>query len=500
MAHSPTWTDGIACIIYSHCTNCHNTNGIAPFSLLTYNDVYQNRLSVAASVAAKSMPPFPPSQEKQKYAHANTLSQHEIDEIADWVNNFAPLGNASQIPTPPVYNSSAQLSNPDLILQIPTYTVNTTTDLYRCFVMPLNNINSEFIQKIEVIPGNRDIVHHALIFQDTSLIPLNLDNADPLPGYSAFGSTGSPTSKLILGYTPGQGIFNYPQNFGAKVNPNSYIVIQIHYPSGVSNAIDSTKIRIKYGPSTLRNMQTSPILNHGSTLINGPLSIPANTVKTFYNQFAINTNITTTGVLPHMHLLGKKIKSYFVTPTNDTTILVDIPEWDFHWQGFYQFQKPIYIPTGSMIYGEATYDNTVNNPNNPNNPPLLVVKGEGTGDEMFLIYFNYAPYVAGDTNIIIDTSSHLLHDASCFIPTSTKEIDAISNIEIYPNPTYSNLYVSGLTQECLVSIYGLNGEMIISKKLTQNTPIKIENLPTGIYYAQIKLNNGEVLYKNFLKN
>ena len=122
-AHNPTWTDGIACIIYSHCTSCHNQNGIAPFTLMTYNDVFQNRFSIAASIQSKSMPPFPASQDKRKYAHANTLSDHEIDEIVDWVNNFAPLGDANNIPTPPIYASGYQITNPDFVGQIQTYTV-----------------------------------------------------------------------------------------------------------------------------------------------------------------------------------------------------------------------------------------------------------------------------------------------------------------------------------------------------------------------------------------
>jgi hypothetical protein len=64
------------------------------------------------------------------------------------------------------------------------------------FVIPVNNSSQQTIQSFEVSPGNREIVHHALVFQDTSLIPLTLDQNDPLPGYSAFGGTGSPTSKL----------------------------------------------------------------------------------------------------------------------------------------------------------------------------------------------------------------------------------------------------------------------------------------------------------------
>lgn len=118
-AHTPTWTDGIACIVYAHCTSCHNPKGIAPFSLTRYEDVFANRFSIAASVQAGSMPPFPPSQKNRKYAHANTLSAHEKQEILDWVNNFAPLGDVDNIPAPPVYNSNFQMNEPDLILQIP---------------------------------------------------------------------------------------------------------------------------------------------------------------------------------------------------------------------------------------------------------------------------------------------------------------------------------------------------------------------------------------------
>ena len=493
VAHNPTWTDGIACIIYSHCTSCHNPKGIAPFSLATYNDVYMNRYSVAASIQAGSMPPFPPSQKKQRYAHANTLSDHEIKEIADWVNNFAPLGDANAVPTPPTYNNGYSLVNPDVVLQIPTYTVNTTKDLYRCFVLPLNNSSAQFIRQIEVVPGSRDMVHHALIFQDTSQKPLNLDNADPLPGYTAFGGTGSSSSVLITGYTPGQALFEYPQGFGAKVNAKSYIIIQIHYPGGISNRKDSTQVRIKYGSGTLRNISTAPILNHAVSLKNGPLSIPPNVVKTFYAEYKINANATVTAVFPHMHLIGRSIKAYFVSPAKDTTWLVDIPEWDFHWQGFYGFQKPIYVPAGSTLYGEATYDNTTANPNNPNNPPITVNQGEGTADEMFLIYFNFTGYQPGDENIIIDTSSHYVHHASCFNTTGAYSFHQ-REIMLSPNPVQDYLSIRGPQGSFRASLYSGEGRVVLEQDVVKGTPLDMTALPAGVYYLRLQSEDSGVRY------
>lgn len=496
-AHSPTWTNGIACIIYSHCTNCHNQNGIAPFSLMTYNDVFQNRLSIAASVQAKSMPPFPASQGKRKYAHANTLSDHEIDEIVDWVNNFAPLGDAGSIPDPPTYTTGYQIKNPDFTGKIPTYTVTSNNDVYRVFVIPVNNTAQQTIQSIEVYPGNREIVHHALVFQDTSNIPYTLDQNDPLPGYSAFGGTGSSSSKLIYGYTPGQGAFSFAPGFGATMLPNSYIIIQMHYPAGVSGQVDSTQVRLVYGPSSLRNVSTTAVLNHNTSLTNGPLFIPANTVKTFYAKVNSMTNRTITGLMPHMHLIGKSIKAYCVTPTKDTIHLIDIPEWDFHWQYFYLFQKPVHIPAGSVIYGEATYDNTTNNPNNPNNPPKDVSKGEGTEDEMFIIYMNLSSYMPGDTSIVIDTSDHYIHHASCLQTTGLKNTQA-STVRVYPNPAKRVVYIDGIQGSYTAILYNTEGKKVLQQEMNPMHSISVEQIEPGVYYLQIRTSMREVHYRKVI--
>ena len=37
-------------------------------------------------------------------------------------------------------------------------------------------------------------------------------------------------------------------------------------------------------------------------------------------------------VFPHMHLLGKDLICYAVTPSNDTINLIKINNWNFEWQ------------------------------------------------------------------------------------------------------------------------------------------------------------------------
>lgn len=444
------------------------------------------------------MPPFPASQTHQKYARANTLTAGEIEAVVSWVNNDAPLGDAANVPSPPVYSSAYEITSPDFVATIPTYTVASDNDTYRMFVIPMNNADQKMIQRIEVVPGNRSIVHHALIFVDTSDVPMKLDLGDPLPGYSAFGGTGSASSRLVSGYTPGQTAFSFTAGFGAAVLPKSYLVIQMHYPGGIRGEKDSTQVRIQYGAPTLRSVTTLAALNHNTSLLNGPLFIPANTVKTFYSRVDNKVNRTLTAIMPHMHLLGRSIKAICVLPNKDTITLVDIKNWDFHWQYFYQFSKPLFIPAGSVIYGETTYDNTTNNPENPNNPPKDVSRGEGTEDEMMLIYMNLSNYQAGDTNIVVDTSAHYKHDVSCASTTDMKD-EYASAISLITIENGNAIIVSGVDSPFTARFYSYEGKVLKTIDAVSQSAIHVNDLPSGVYYLQIRVDTNNVVYKKYVK-
>ncbi len=58
-AQSPTWSGDVACLLYTHCTACHHDNGIAPFSLTTYNDAFTHMAVISSDVNNHIMPPYP---------------------------------------------------------------------------------------------------------------------------------------------------------------------------------------------------------------------------------------------------------------------------------------------------------------------------------------------------------------------------------------------------------------------------------------------------------
>ncbi len=489
-AQTPTWADNIACILYTRCTSCHHTGGIAPFPLMDYNDAYNNRNNIMMNVINGIMPPWPPDKNYQEYAHERVLSQQEVDLITDWVNNNAPMGNISNAPAPPVYNGIAQIANPDLSVIMPAYTVPViTSDLYRCFVIPNVNTADEFITALEVLPGNSQVVHHVLVFSDTSQTCINLDLADPGPGYTNFGGVGSTTAMLLGAWVPGSQVYYPPQNMGMFLNANSHIILQVHYPLGSSGQVDSTRVNMEItnNPAT-RSIYIYPILNHYATMTNGPLFIPADSVKTFHEQYTMPVDATFLTVAPHMHLIGTSIISYGVSPAGDTIKFINIPEWDFHWQGGYSFRQPFKIPASTILHATAVYDNTVNNPHNPNNPPADIYEGEATTDEMMLVYFYFTAYQAGDQNIVIDTSTAVQTYNNCSFALNVNTGNVPSNgLYIYPNPAKNNIKIYlPFNEPCVISIYTSEGKKLHSFKNNPSSAVIDAQLHIpGVYLIKV---------------
>jgi hypothetical protein len=486
-AHTPTWTKDIATIIYKNCSNCHRSGGLAPFSLMSYDDTYNNRYSLNASVSKKTMPPWPPDTKYSRLAHERVLSDDEIHLIGEWVTNNAPFGNVSEEPAKPVFVSNEVITNPDVSFTIPEITLNTTQDIYMCFPLPSGMTVDKFINGFECIPGNSEVVHHVLVYQDTSNQCFTLDAQYPGPGYLSFGGVGINNARLIGGWVPGTTPTFYPTGMGVRFPKNTNIIIQVHYPKGIVNKKDKTKINLKFNTAANnRELYILPLLNHTTNLTNGPLVIPANTIKTFNNQQKVALNISLLGVAPHMHLIGKNIKAYVVSVNNDTTNLINIDNWDFHWQGFYQFPKIKKIATGSTLFGQATYDNTTNNYRNPSNPPKLVQLGEQTTDEMFLVFFTFLAYQNGDENIVIDSTS----------TTATSEPTQKVSLKLYPNPTKNTLQLElnmPSSASSSIDVYNISGQLV--KKISNNyqlyngfNQIQIDNsdLTNGTYFIKLK--------------
>ena len=287
---------------------------------------------------------------------------------------------------------------------------------------------------------------------------------------------------------------------GVKIPAGANIVLQVHYPATSNGQQDQTKVNIKFATGTVREVSIATPLRHGA-LNEGPLIIPANTTRTFTSNYLIPAaNLTILDVAPHMHLLGKSIKAWAVTPLGVTIPLIDIPEWDFHWQGFYDFRQLVKIPAGSMLYGAATYDNTTANPNNPNNPPQIVTVGEATDEEMMLIYFSYTIHYPGDENIVIDTSTVVQTHNNCdFRVVGMEDGPDMPRLLSYPNPT-DGLLQLGIPESFtgLIRVTDPLGRAVLSAPYTGRA-IDLSGLVNGMYHVTIETEGGSSTSKVLLQ-
>jgi hypothetical protein len=78
-----------------------------------------------------------------------------------------------------------------------------------------------------------------------------------------------------------------------------------------------------------------------------------------------------------MHTLGTKAKLEIERKAGSTECMLDIPRWNFHWQGQYGFKESKVVTAGDRIAVECHWDNSLPGAKN-------VTWGEGTGDEMCL--------------------------------------------------------------------------------------------------------------------
>jgi hypothetical protein len=500
---SQTWSGGVAEIFYNKCAQCHHDGGIGGFALTTFSEVNPMINQITAAIASDEMPPWPPDNTYKEYAHDRSLTATEKLTIQDWILGGALEGNAAETPPVPVFNTSSLLGSGDLEVQIPTYMskAQNGNDDYVCFSVPSGLTQTRTIRAIEIIPGNIGIVHHALIYLDHNAV----ETTDSIGGDCT--SPGNNSTKLAAGYTPGSTPMILPSTsplkLGMDLTAGANIYFAMHYPDGSYGQFDSTKVIFHFypeGETGIRQVSASSILE------NWNFSLPANQVTevtaTYPASGGLTWNYSLLSVFPHMHLLGHDIKAYGVDQANDTIPLINIPEWDFHWQDFYFFKQMVKAPIGTRLKAVGHFDNTTNNPENPNNPPVTTYPGLNTTDEMFLVYFHYLPYLPGDEN----------YDMEALMAASLQDITKNENnaLEVFPNPfnTTCTIKLKGKQGDVYsVSVFDSQGKLITklaqSQKMIQNDTELIwdqshEMLQKGIYTIAVNL-NGVQSFKKVVK-
>lgn len=460
-AHSQVTYKDVAPVFYSRCTGCHH-EGAHHFPFMNYTQTAGMAFSIQTALLNNRMPPWKADTSYTRFQHERIITASEKQLIIDWVNGGTLKGDTTLAPPAPVYNSAYQLAGEaDLTLSIGKFTSRSLThDEYHCFSIPTNLTTDRIIRAFEVVPGNKEIVHHAVItidstgtYQtDTSGMCYNI------PGNVGLGSYAPGTRATVF---PGEA----PVKSGIYLKAGSRIIFQVHYPAGSKGKVDSTKIRLYFYPEGSAGIRR---IYSATPLQNWNMAIPANTVTAFEAFFPspnipLPFSVSVYGVMPHSHLLCTSIVNYAFNNSGDTIPLIHIPQWDFEWQDYYTFRKLVKIPAGYKVYAKHWYDNTSNNINNPNNPPKMVFAGTDTGDEMLFDGALYLMYVPGDE--LVDIEAMIRRDP---ILSIKEHYNRNVRVLAYPNPYTDRLNLDfnlDRSTDVSVQLFSLQGQLLAEENL-----------------------------------
>jgi hypothetical protein len=442
LSYIPTYQRDVKPILEAHCTSCHTDGGIGPFRLDDAKTVLEHADVMRHSVIDKRMPPWLAGGEGPKFVGERGLSDDEIAIIANWSWAGAPEGQPeSQTSSPKVLSGFKA----DLTLETGFDFVPDAklSDEYRCFILDPKLTGDRFLSGYDILPVDRRVVHHVLMYElgaDAIREAQQLEaQSDQRGGYTCFGGPRlSSQLELVGAWAPGSSATIFPTGTGARLRAGSRILMQVHYNLSTGAKADRTRIALAFAPQgsslqTLRNFAPSaPVelackgpypldrssgcnresayarvlaLNNsgpnrrrqnGGMLAQCKRSLEEFTAGNLTGrsktscEYNVPADLEVRGVAGHMHYLGQSIKLEFNhRDPKRRQVLLEIPRWDFHWQGFYWLEQPLQVRMGDTFKISCEFDNSPENQpwlDGKQRAPRYTVWGEGTEEEMCLAY------------------------------------------------------------------------------------------------------------------
>lgn len=139
------------------------------------------------------------------------------------------------------------------------------------------------------------------------------------------------------------------------------------------------------------------MLRLGSELIDiepGEKEYPVNA------RYTLPVDVQVLSVYPHAHSLAKEMKAFAILPDGTITWLIWIKDWNFNWQDVYTYDRPVFLPRGTLLSMRYTFDNSGGRGHQTHGPPRRVVYGPRSTDEMADLWLQVLPRNASDAAIL----------------------------------------------------------------------------------------------------
>jgi peroxiredoxin len=369
------YAEHVAPVLRERCVACHRDGDIGPMDLTTYEDASAWADMIVEVTQDRRMPPWHASEEYGEFSNDRRMKESEIETLRAWAEQGTPRGNPEREPPKLSFAEGWLLPEvPEIVVPMRDrpYSIPAQGEVkYQYFAADLNNEQELWFRGMEVVPGNRAVVHHILVFAREK---------------GKRGGDIAGDRSFLAGYVPGTRAAMMEPGYAKRVAPNTQLIFQIHYTPNGSPQEDLSKVGfVLADPATVTHeVLTSSAVSHRFRIPPGD--------SNYATQAEIPERLPDCELLamsPHMHVRGKSFRYTLVFPDKSREVILDIPQYDFNWQTEYRLKEKRRLPAGTRIFCEATFDNSEANLNNPD-PSAWVTWGDQTYEEMMIGYFHYA--------------------------------------------------------------------------------------------------------------
>jgi hypothetical protein len=364
----------VAPILEAKCVACHQEGGIGPFAMTSYEMVKGFSPMIREVIRTDRMPPWNVDAHVGKWADDRSLTPAEVKTVVHWVEQGAVRGEGKDpLATTRHVAERWPLGKPDLILDIPAYTIPASgvVDYQRpVMVNPLKE--GRWVRASTFAVSQRQAVHHFLTGY------LNEVPVDGKGNESRWGAS-------MGGYAVGAESTLWPTNIGTYLPPGGAIGVQAHYTPFGKEVTDKSQLGLYF----YKEGEQPDLVMRNSVVIDPTITIPPGAARhkeTAYLEFPKEALLYS--AFPHAHYRGYASDLWIEYPDGSRKMLLAMPRYDFNWQREYTFAQPVKVPAGSKLIASYWYDNSKQNPANPD-PTKTVVWGDQSWEEMFYTAVRY---------------------------------------------------------------------------------------------------------------
>lgn len=309
------------------------------------------------------MPPWHADPSYGSFSNDRSLTDDEKETILRWTKRGAPLGNPNDMPELPETAPLDEwaLGEPDYVFEFNEVTVpGGGPDRFYDLSAKLDLPEDKFVRAVEILPGNRKVLHHVILDQRGS---------GGEEGWLAAWAAGTPPMV-------------FREGTGRMVKKDARIVGDMHYHPAETTETDKTKVGLYFAEDAGKEVVNLWILNREFYIPAGDPNYEVRSEYTFSQDAYIHA------LFPHMHFRGKDFTYTAVYPDGKRETLLKVDDYDFNWQTYYVLEEPLAAPKGTRIECVAHYDNSANNPDNPD-PTRSLGWGSESYDEMMIGFVDF---------------------------------------------------------------------------------------------------------------